>query len=106
MPDTFVKDPVETLDYDRDWKYKDEASRTAAGTGNGWLATGETITTSTWAVPTGITQTTPAPSHTDGLAKIWLTGGTDGVDYTLTNTVVTNTGRTGKRSITIQVRAR
>ena len=106
MPDSFVKDPGEVLDYDRDWKFRDEASRTAGGTGNGWLAAGETITTSTWSVPTGITQATPAPSQADGLAKIWLSGGIAGEEYRITNTVVTSAGRTGRRSFTIRVENR
>ena len=106
MPDTFVKDPGETESYKRDWKFRDEASRTAGGAGNGWLDPGETITNSTWSVPAGITQTTPTPSQSDGLATIWLLGGTDGQDYRIVNTVTTSTGRVGKRSITVQVRTR
>lgn len=106
MPDSFVKAPTEVLDYKRDWKYADEKSRATGGAGDGWLDIGETITTSTWSVPVGITQATPAPSHADGLATIWLSGGAaDGV-YTITNTIVTSAGRTGVRSITVRVENR
>jgi hypothetical protein len=97
-----VKDPAEVLDYSVDW---DRSSETASA-GTGWLASGETITASTWTVPTGITQTTPAPSVVAGKTTIWLTGGTTGTRYTITNHITTSQGRQGERSMLIQVRDR
>lgn len=72
--------PNQTLDYVVDWD-----ARTGAG---------ETVQTSTWNVPAGLTIATPAPSSTADTTTIWLTGGTPGTTYTVSNTIVTNQGRT------------
>ena len=56
-----------------------------------WLAS-DTITTSTWTVPTGITKVIDTNSTTS--ATIWLSGGTAGVEYMLKNKIVTAGGRT------------
>lgn len=93
--DIWVKaDPTSVLDYAVDWASK------------GWLADGETITNSTWAVPAGITQTVPAPSIAAGKTTIWMTGGTVGETYRITNHITTSAGRQDKRSINIQVEDR
>ncbi len=98
-----TKDSAEVLDYAIDW----DRSSASAASGTGWLASGETIVTSTWAVPTGITQTTPAPSITGGKSTtIWLSGGTTGARYTLTNHVTTSQGRQGERSFNVDIRDR
>lgn len=52
------------------------------------LQTTEAISTSSWTVPTGITQVTN--THDDSMATIWLSGGTLNNNYELINTVVTN----------------
>lgn len=52
------------------------------------LQTGETINTSSWSVPTGITQVTA--TNSDEIATIWLSGGTLNNTYELVNTVVTD----------------
>lgn len=83
-------DPQDKKDYTIDW-----ADR---------LAAAETISTSTWTVPAGITQTTPSPSNTTTTTTIWLTGGTAGVHYKITNHVVTNQGREYDWSIVVQVK--
>jgi len=64
---------------------------------------GDTIVTSTWVVPTGITQTTPVPSNTDQTTTIWLLGGTVGAEYELVNTVVTAAPRTFTRSLRVKI---
>lgn len=87
---TFRKDPSSVLDYGIDWSE--------------WLATGETISTSTWTVPTGITEDSSSKSDTSTL--IWLSGGTAGNVYELTNKIVTTGGRTCERSIMIIVEER
>jgi len=81
----FRHDPNAVLDYSRDWSE--------------WLADGETITTSTWVVPVGLTQ--GVTDNTGTLTTVWLSGGTAGMSYRVTNRVVTTGGRTDERSFTI-----
>ncbi len=87
MPQHFPKDPTAILEYTVDWQ--------------DWLQTGETIETSTWTVPSGITKDDDTKSTT--AATIWLSGGTKGKTYRVTNRIVTNQGRDVPRSIFIQV---
>lgn len=86
---SFEKDPQDKLDYAVDWTSQ--------------LAVGETISTSTWTVPTGITQITPAPSIDDGIVTIWLSGGTVGTRYDVLNHIVTSQGREYDRTVPILV---
>jgi hypothetical protein len=88
----YIKDPSAKLDYQVDW--------------SSWLAASETISTSTWVVQSGITQTTPSPSNTTTTATIWLSGGTAGTEYTITNHIVTNQGREDERSFVVNVQDR
>jgi hypothetical protein len=81
------KDPSAVLDYVFDW------SR--------WLADSETITTSTITVSSGITL--DSSSNTTTTATAWISGGTVGRPYTVTDRIVTNQGRTDDRTITIRV---
>jgi hypothetical protein len=83
----FEKDPDAVLDYQVDWST--------------WL-NGDTIGTSTWTVPAGITQNSGTAN--DATATIWLSGGSSGTTYALINRVVTAGGRTNDRTITVQVR--
>lgn len=85
-------DPQAKLDYAVDW--------------SAWLETGETISASTWTVPSGITEATPAPSNTGTVATIWLSGGTIGQRYTVTNHITTTMGREDDRSLYIVVEDR
>jgi len=94
------KDPSEVLDFSIDWNRSGEGKPD----GSGWLNTGETITASTWTVETGLTQTTPTPSQVAGKTTIWLSGGTTGGRYRVTNHVTTSQGRQGERTIRIDVR--
>jgi len=87
----FTKDPQAVLDYAIDWtKWLDEV--------------GDSIETSTWIVPTGLTKVTE--TNTSKLATVWLSGGTVGENYTVTNRITTVGGRADDRSITIRVRER
>lgn len=87
----FTKDPQAVLDYSVDWtKWLDEV--------------GDTIATSTWIVPTGLTKVTE--TNTTKLATVWLSGGTEGTNYTVTNRITTAAARTDDRSITLRVRER
>lgn len=84
-----TKDPDATLDYDTDWTT--------------WMATGDTIATSEWIVPAGLTITDE--THTDTAAVVWLSGGALGdPTYTVVNRIVTVQGRTEDREkfVTIQ----
>ena len=82
-----VKDPSAILDYQFNW--------------SAWLGA-DTIATSTWAVPTGITQVTE--SETTTTTTIWLSGGTVDTNYVCVNTITTAGGRTDQRTLTIRCR--
>jgi hypothetical protein len=86
---TFTKDPNAVLDYTIDWTR--------------WLA-GDQIATSEWLVPTGLTKV--ADTKTASSATVWLSGGTAGQSYTVTNRITTTGGRTEDRSFTIRVEER
>ena len=89
MSQQFTKDPDATLDYAVDWMR--------------WLA-GDTIQTSEWIVPDGLNQV--SASNTPTKATVWLSGGTVGQSYTVTNRITTAAGRTDERSIIIRVQDR
>ncbi len=86
---TFTKDPNAVLDYTIDWAR--------------WLA-GDQIATSQWIVPTGLTKM--ADSKTVTTATVWLSGGTAGQSYTVTNRITTAAGRTEDRSFIARVEER
>lgn len=90
--DSINKDPDATLDYQRDW--------------SAWLAAADddTIVTSTWIVPDGLTKTDEANTATT--ATVWLSGGTAGLSYDVVNRIVTAQGRTDDRTLTIICRQR
>jgi hypothetical protein len=82
----YTKDPDALLDYTVNW---------ASLLGN------DTIASVAWVVPAGITQASAA--NTTTTATIWLSGGTDGVDYDVTCRVTTSGGRVDDRTIRIRV---
>lgn len=86
---TFTKDPNAVLDYTIDWTR--------------WLA-GDQVATSEWLVPTGLTKM--ADTKTASSATVWLSGGTAGLSYQVTNCITTTGGRTEDRSFTIRVEER
>jgi len=86
----FIKDPEARLDYSFDWSE--------------WLASGETITASTMTASVGIT--IDASSNTLTSATAWLTGGTSGHSYTVTNHITTSANRQDDRTLTIRVQNR
>lgn len=71
-----TKDPDAVLDYEIDWST--------------WLGS-DTISTSAWTVPAGLTK--DSDTNTTTTATIWLSGGTAGEVYELTNHIVTAGGR-------------
>lgn len=86
---TFSKDPNAVLDYSIDWTR--------------WLA-GDQIAASEWIIPSGLTKM--ADSKTSTSATVWLSGGTAGQSYIVTNRIATAAGRTEDRSFTIRVEER
>jgi len=84
---TYLKDPDAKLDFGFNW--------------SDWLATGETISTSEWDVETGITE--DSDSKTTIKTSVWLSGGTAGTTYEITNKVVTSQSRTDERTLSIRV---
>lgn len=86
----FVKDPNAQLDWQFNWA--------------DWLAVGETIATATFTADDGLT--VDSTGHDDIVATIWVSGGTAGNVYRVTNHVVTSADRTDDRSINIRVTER
>ncbi len=84
-----TKDPNEIVDYDLSWE--DEMT-----------ADTDTIASSTWTVPAGITK--DSSSNTTTRTKVWLSGGTTGETYTLLNRVVTAGGRTFDQSVKLKMK--
>jgi hypothetical protein len=90
--DKFDKQPDEVLDYDVDFSE--------------WLTGGDTIQSHSVAADAGIvvdSSTVSAPTQT---VKVWLSGGTDGVTYKVTVTVVTVSGRTKQKEFKVKVKER
>lgn len=87
MSSPFLKDPGDRVDYQID--YSD------------WLD-GDTISASAWTVPDGITNYSSSNDTTT--ATIWLSSGTHGQDYTLTNQITTAGGRIKQQSFVVKVR--
>jgi len=81
----FRKDPDAVLDYAFDW--------------SDWLASGETISVSSWTVDTGLTM--DSNSKGDDSTKVWLSGGTAGATYTVANKITTSDSRTDERSFDV-----
>jgi hypothetical protein len=88
MPFYVTKDPSAVLDYGVDW--------------TDWLD-GDTISTSTWTVPSGITKDSDSKTTTGTI--IWLSGGTLGESYVLVNRIVTTNSpaRTDERTIVVRI---
>jgi hypothetical protein len=80
------KDPNDILDYSIDWSQ--------------FLDT-DTIDTSTWTVATGITKVSDTKAATT--TTIWLSGGTAGATYQLTNRITTVNGRVKDKSFSVYV---
>lgn len=86
----FYKDPDAVLDYSQDWA--------------AWLIDGDTITASTWDVDDGLTK--DSDTHDATGCTVWLSGGTVGTIYRLTNRVTTAAGRVDDRTIRVKVQQR
>ena len=82
----FDKDPQAVLDYLADWSE--------------WLDI-DTIATSTWTAPTGITA--DSSRNTTTTATVWLSGGTLGATYKVVNHIVTTAGRENDQTFIIRM---
>jgi hypothetical protein len=85
--DVKLKDPNAVLDYTFDYS-------------TNYLVSGDTILTSTWTLPSGITK--DSDTFTTTTTTIWLSGGTAGTDYLLINRITTSGGRTDERTFKIK----
>jgi hypothetical protein len=91
---TFRKDPDATLDYGFDWE-------APADEGGPYLESAETISASVWTVPDGLTEVSDEADDTT--TKVWISGGTAGNSYTVSNKITTSEGRIDERSFVIIV---
>lgn len=80
------KDPDAVLDWTMDW--------------NEWLGPSETISNSSWEVSPGIV--IQSTNNTQKTAVVWLSGGTSGQVYLITNRITSSDGRTDDRSFTLR----
>ena len=85
----YVKDPLAVKDYTVDW--------------SAWLGS-DTIATSSWSLPSGITKVSDSIISSSTKTLIWLSGGTIANDYECYNTITTAGNRTERAMIKIQVR--
>lgn len=90
MANSFTKDPNATLDYLVNWST--------------WL-NGDTISASTWAIPSGLTQPFSA-TNTTTTATVWLAGGTAGDTYSVVNHITTAGGRQNDATLKIFIQER
>lgn len=84
-----IKDPAEVMDYSLDW--------------SNYLGS-DTIASGSATVGAGITK--DSETHSGTTSTIWLSGGTNGVAYSVAVTITTVAGRTWKRTFTVTVGAR
>lgn len=85
-----AKDPADVLDYSIDWH--DQLTLPAAP---------DSIASVVWVVPAGLTA--GIQIHALGVATIWLSGGTAGVEYVVTCRITTTAGRVIERSARLAV---
>lgn len=102
----FTKDPNAVLDYKFDWK-----PLTNGSGDTDWLAAAETISSATITITpsvavTGLIKDSQSLTDTNTSVTVWLSSGTNNVDYTVACRILTNGTRVDERTITIQVRER
>lgn len=106
------KDPGNVEPYYVVWC--DEDGTNTGGAGDDGELQGATISTTTWILPDGITRDSSSQAAVtirgivyaiNTVCTIWLSSGTDGVDYDLLCRIVTSDSRTLEQIITIPVRS-
>ena len=83
----FIKDPDAVLDYTVDWET--------------WLDS-DTISASSWTIPAGLTE--DSDTFGDSTATVWLSSGTAGGNYSITNHITTAAGREEDQTLIIRCR--
>jgi len=83
-----IKDPQADLDYVFDW--------------TAWLGS-DTINASTWTATPGVTLHGDSIDVGGAKTVVWISGGTARVLYTVTNHIVTTSGRRDDRSLILTV---
>lgn len=73
------------------------------GADSDWLGSGETISTHTVTVDTGITKDSDSITDSNTSVTVWLSGGTVGQKYRVNCKIVTSDGREEERSMMIKV---
>ena len=81
----FEHAPLAKLDYGFDWTL--------------WLEDGETISTSSWEVSSGLTKSNE--QNLLGVTSVFVEGGVINTRYKLVNSIVTSVGRKDSRTITL-----
>ncbi len=89
-----AKDPQAVLDYTIDWLTE------------GWLVSGDTLSQSLWSADSGITIDSTSIDVPNGKTTVWLSGGTVGTTYKVTNSITTTGGRKDDRTLEIVVQER
>lgn len=88
------KDPEEVLDYDLDWTQRLD---------------GDTITMSTWTLSSANPDTAliiDSDEETASVTKIWLSEGTIGQTYEVTNHIITAGGREMEQTCRLRIKAK
>jgi hypothetical protein len=85
----FVKDPNAILDYSFNWAP--------------WLD-GDTITASTWILESPLIAVSASEVFDNTTTGLFISGGTHGNDYLVTNRITTTGGLTDDRSFELRVR--
>jgi len=88
---TFFKDPDAILDYSVDW-------------GKLWLPAGDSISSSTWIVPTPLV--VDEEYFDSRVTTVWISGGVNRNTYSITNRIETTQGRVDDRTFKLVVRNR
>lgn len=81
----FIKPLNSNLDYGFDWKKLN------------YLEENEVIETSVWEAPEALTLTNE--QNTDGVTSVFISGGAQGLNYKVKNTITTNQGREDTRTL-------
>jgi len=99
----FLKDPDAVLDFKFDFA---PLTNGQEGANSDWLESGETIATHTVTVlDTGITKDSDSITDSNTSVTVWLSAGTIG-KFRIECEIVTSSGRTDQRTMTIKVVSR
>lgn len=98
------KDPSAILDFKFDWA---PLTNNRDGATSDWLGPTETIISFTITIsPVGLTEDSSSRTDSNTSVTVWLSSGTDGIEYEVTCQIVTSEGRTDERTMRIKVENR